>query len=1174
MEGMFNGAYIFNSDISNWDVSNVTNMNSLFNIALAFNGDISAWDVSNVITMNLMFSNAQAFNQEIGNWDVCNVNDMRYIFSAASNFNQYIGNWDVSNVTYMGGMFYYSSGFDQDLSNWNVSNVVDMSEMFDYTSLSRINYDLLLNGWSNLTLQNGVNFSAGSSQYCEGLTARARIISNFGWNITDGGQEDGCIMGDYFITTWQTTTPNESITIPTTGSGYDYSIDWGDGTVQMNQTGNATHTYTDAGVYTVKILGDFPRIYFKNSGGRLKIKSIEQWGSNAWSSMEKAFDGCRYLVSNATDVPNLSGVTSTELMFRNCLGFNGDLSGWDVSSVTTMNGMFFANTTFNEDLSSWDVSNVTDMSYMFSGAIAFNQDISSWDVSNVTTMTNMFEFAYAFNQDIGGWNVVNVTTMDYMFKYAEEFNQNIGAWNVGNVTSMVSVFYGAASFNQDIGNWNVANVTIMDYMFASASVFNQDIGAWNVGNVATTVHMFENALVFNQDISSWDVSYIYDMSYMFSNAIAFDQNLGGWNVENVIDMQEMFFNNTLSTANYDALLNGWSSQALQYNVVFNGGNSTYCAGEDARNLLLDTFGWNVLDAGRNCEDICETTTIYSASGWSNGFPDTTMIAVFNSDYNTTLGSLDACSIQIKPGVTVTVSEGTTIKAAHEINIEGDLIFLSSATGNGELAAMGSTSTIIGEATVQRYMKNKRSYRMVSPAVTTTSSIHDNWQEGANSNTHNPNPGFGTHITGSTTDQMNGFDGTSTGNHSMFTVNVASQQFQVVANTDVNTLTAGNPYLLFVRGDRSIDLNDNNAAGETVLRATGALLTGTQIQNFATEDAGDFAMFGNPYQSAVDINSVLASSTNVKTGYYYVYDPSLGDNGAYVTVNLPAGTNTSSSAANQYLQPGQGGQFATLAAGTSSIVFNEGDKTPGEFTSTNRPLAGNDMLAVQLYTTENFNNGGPVHDSFGILFAEGNDNGLTPADAVKPFNFYENLGIDHEGTYLSLERREMPQEGEVYSLYSGGYSQTEYTLKIIVDGLEDSILYLDDNFTGTSTLLEIGETAYAFNVNASEPLSKATDRFSIRTEQRLGVADGNLLSGIRLYPNPLNADTFYINAPRLNGEEVMVSINDMSGRIIYDQILDCHSNTVAVPMDEKISSGVYLVSLKHGGDSNTFRLIIE
>ena len=40
----------FNGDISNWDVSNVTNMQCTF-FRSSFNGDISKWNVSNVKNM-------------------------------------------------------------------------------------------------------------------------------------------------------------------------------------------------------------------------------------------------------------------------------------------------------------------------------------------------------------------------------------------------------------------------------------------------------------------------------------------------------------------------------------------------------------------------------------------------------------------------------------------------------------------------------------------------------------------------------------------------------------------------------------------------------------------------------------------------------------------------------------------------------------------------------------------------------------------------------------------------------------------------------------------------------------------------------------------------------------------------------------------------------------------
>ncbi|MBC6426096.1 MAG: hypothetical protein GDA51_06440, partial [Ekhidna sp.] len=60
-----------------------------------------------------------------------------------------------------------------------------------------------------------------------------------------------------FITTWQTTADNESITIPTTGIGYSYTVDWGEDEPADNNTytGDASHAYTTPGTHTVTISG-------------------------------------------------------------------------------------------------------------------------------------------------------------------------------------------------------------------------------------------------------------------------------------------------------------------------------------------------------------------------------------------------------------------------------------------------------------------------------------------------------------------------------------------------------------------------------------------------------------------------------------------------------------------------------------------------------------------------------------------------------------------------------------------------------------------------------------------------------------------------------------------------------------------------------------------------------
>ena len=357
-----------------------------------------------------------------------------------------------------------------------------------------------------------------------------------------------------FITTWETTTANQTITIPTRTSAftYDYSIDWGDGATDTNITGNITHTFTTAGIHTIEISGTFPQIHFNgNAVDRDKILTIEQWGDIEWQALTQAFKGCSNLtITNPSiDVPNLSNVTNMSETFRDATLFNGDITAWDVSTVTNM---------FR----------------LFNGAENFNQDIGNWDVSNVVTMSRLFEGARVFNQDIGNWNTSNVTSMNGMFAITDDFNQ-------------------------DIGNWDTSNVNSMNTMFGSTASFNQDIGAWDVGNVTNFTQMFISADAFNQDIGGWDVSQATQTLYMFQGADSFDQNLGNWNVSNITSANGMFNGITLSVANYEALLIGWNSQNLQPNVTFSGGFSTYCSQEaqDARANMITTDGWTITDGG-------------------------------------------------------------------------------------------------------------------------------------------------------------------------------------------------------------------------------------------------------------------------------------------------------------------------------------------------------------------------------------------------------------------------------------------------------------------------------------------------------------------------------------------------------------------------------------------------
>jgi small GTP-binding protein len=117
-------------EISDWDVSNVTNMNNIFENATNFNQPLNNWNVSNVTNMSDMFQGCSSFNQPLDNWNVSKVTDMSFMFNKCSSFNQPLNNWNVSNVTNIIAMFQGANAFNQPLNNWNVSNVTNIIAMF------------------------------------------------------------------------------------------------------------------------------------------------------------------------------------------------------------------------------------------------------------------------------------------------------------------------------------------------------------------------------------------------------------------------------------------------------------------------------------------------------------------------------------------------------------------------------------------------------------------------------------------------------------------------------------------------------------------------------------------------------------------------------------------------------------------------------------------------------------------------------------------------------------------------------------------------------------------------------------------------------------------------------------------------------------------------------------
>ena len=201
--------------------------------------------------------------------------------------------------------------------------------------------------------------------------------------------------------------------------------------------------------------------------------------------------------------------------------------------------------------------------------------------------------------EVNQWGNIQWSSMERAFQGTSNLRITAtDAPNLSNVTDMSSMFIDASSLNDPLGHWDVSNVTSMLQMFEGASSFNQSLNDWDISSVISVGFMFNGATNFSQPLNNWDTSKVVHMGGMFNNATAFNQSLASWDISSSTNMSGVLANTRLSTANQDATLASWATQAtagsLTGRQLHIGLKSYSSIGADAIGILQG-LGWTITE---------------------------------------------------------------------------------------------------------------------------------------------------------------------------------------------------------------------------------------------------------------------------------------------------------------------------------------------------------------------------------------------------------------------------------------------------------------------------------------------------------------------------------------------------------------------------------------------------
>lgn len=565
--------------LNNWNISGVENLDSYFEgMTKLTEVYLNNCNTENVTSARALFNNCSSLTKvEMDGFIKENCTDIGSIFCNCKNLNSIKGlqSWNTSSVTSMEKTFYnchinLNDNFSIDVSDFDFAQVTNMSGMFGGSGVAKITFPS--NGNSAYVYANVTDIS-GLFQNCKGLATIEGFEKVSFPLITDASSLfGGC----------------SSLT----------SVDFD---MEMANVVKIDHMYSNCtSLSEVNLTMDFPKVTSATgifSGCSNLTKATLDIDFDIVSSVSGLFDGCESLTTINLDL-YAPGATSASRLFNGCKNLTNLTFDANLRSVTDISYMFSDCSKLKEVVTKdIDFSKVKNASHLFSGCSSLTTVKCDYNMPLVENLDYMFSGCTSLTSIDYRINMPNVKTINHMFDDCTGLTTMTLNWNLQSLTSANGLFNGCTGLRTVNLKFEFPKVTSVSGLFdgcTSLETVTLDLESESIKDLS---NMFLNHSVLKTANLKLDVPSATKVSDMFKGCTGLATMTAELGIPKVTSMTN-FFNGLSSLTTIDLSNSDFSGLTTSKQLFNNCKKLTHITmdGVDLSNCTSTGFTFNSCDA--------------------------------------------------------------------------------------------------------------------------------------------------------------------------------------------------------------------------------------------------------------------------------------------------------------------------------------------------------------------------------------------------------------------------------------------------------------------------------------------------------------------------------------------------------------------------------------------------